>query len=40
MLQRKVKFDINAHITNIKCDINVDNEYVQAKISFDNLDYG
>ena len=35
-----LQFDINAHITNIKCDINVDNEYVQAKISFDNLDYG
>ena len=32
--------DINAHIENLKCEINVDNGNAVAKISFTNLGYG
>lgn len=32
--------DINAHIENLKCEVNTENGNVVAKISFDNMGYG
>ena len=40
MRQIEKKIIINAHIENIKCNIEVNNGSVLALISFDNLGYG